>query len=512
MITTHQYGGQQILNFPRALAATAFAGALAFTPSAALAHAFGERYDLPLPLGLFLVGAGTSVILTFLLLAIMLRTRPGTTRARIFNMSRGGVSAMLARHLGSVLRGLSVFGLFFLIYAGFFGTQSTFKNIVPTLLWVGLWVGMAYLAALLANPWRLINPYGVLYDWAERSFAAITARETLSLEIHYPRWLGTWPAAVGLLTLAWLELVPQGAERPAALAVGMILYGLYCFLGMAIFGRNPWLEHADIFTVAFGILGRFAPFGHRDPERPAQAGDGWVLRVPGSGLLNTRPVSFSMMVFVLLMLSNVTFDGFLETPLWNEMLSFVATSSVLRPLLLELQSLGFNLLGLIKTIGLVSFLGVFLGAYLLFAVLMSRATGRRVGAVEMARWFVLTLAPIAIAYHLAHYASFFALAGQLLIPLVSDPMGRGWDLFGTAHVHLDVGVISARFVWYTALVTIVLGHVIAVILAHVQARRIFEDSRSVLMSQIPMLVLMVGYTMSSLWILAQPVVKTQALG
>jgi hypothetical protein len=327
MITTHQYGGQQILNFPRALAATAFAGALAFTPSPALAHAFGERYDLPLPLGLFLVGAGTSVILTFLLLAIMLRTRPGTTRARIFNMSRGGVSAMLARHLGSVLRGLSVFGLFFLIYAGFFGTQSTFKNIVPTLLWVGLWVGMAYLAALLANPWRLINPYGVLYDWAERSFAAITARETLSLEIHYPRWLGTWPAAVGLLTLAWLELVPQGAERPAALAVGMILYGLYCFLGMAIFGRNPWLEHADIFTVAFGILGRFAPFGHRDPERPAQAGDGWVLRVPGSGLLNTRPVSFSMMVFVLLMLSNVTFDGFLETPLWNEMLSFVATSS-----------------------------------------------------------------------------------------------------------------------------------------------------------------------------------------
>jgi len=118
----------------------------------------------------------------------------------------------------------------------------------------------------------------------------------------------------------------------------------------------------------------------------------------------------------------------------------------------------------------------------------------------MARLFVLTLAPIAIAYRLAHYATFFALAGQLLIPLASDPMGRGWDLFGTAHGH--VGVISARFVWYTALVTIVVGHVIAVILAHVQARRIFEDNRSVLMSQIPMLVLMVGYTMSSLWILA----------
>ena len=116
----------------------------------------------------------------------------------------------------------------------------------------------------------------------------------------------------------------------------------------------------------------------------------------------------------------------------------------------------------------------------------------------MARLFVLTLAPIAIAYRLAHYATFFALAGQPLIPLVSDSMGRGWDFFGTAHGHVGVGVISARFVWYTALVTIVVGHVIAVILAHVQARRTFEDNRSVLMSQIPMLVLMVGYTMSSL--------------
>lgn len=123
-----------------------------------------------------------------------------------------------------------------------------------------------------------------------------------------------------------------------------------------------------------------------------------------------------------------------------------------------------------------------------------------------------SLIPGRLSSEFSTNASFFSLAGQLLIPLVSDPMGRGWDLFGTAHVHLDVGVISARFVWHTALVTIVLGHVIAVILAHVQARRIFEDNRSLLMSQIPMLALMVSYTMSSLWMLAQPVVKTQALG
>lgn len=484
---------------------------IAIPPGSARAHAFGERYDLPIPLSLFLAGAGATVLLTFLLLAAILRTPPRGERVVALSLSRGGRLAPVMRRLGSLLRILSVLGFFFLCYAGVFGTQNTFKNIVPTLLWVGLWVGMAYLAALFGNPWRLVNPFGVLFDWAEGAARAIFGSPALSLGLPYPRVLGTWPAAAGLLTLAWLELVPEGAERPAALALGMMLYGLYCLAGMVLFGRNAWLEHADVFTVAFGILGRFAPLSHRDPERAADGGDGWVLRVPGTGLLSTRPVSFSLMVFVLLMLSNITFDGLLETPLWNDMLEFVATSTGMRPFLLELQSLGVNLLGFIKTTGLVAFFGVFLSVYLLFGMLMSRAAGGGVSSIETARWFVLTLVPIAVAYHLAHYASFFALAGQLLIPLASDPLGRGWDLFGTAHVHVDVGVISARFVWYTALVTIILGHLIAVILAHVQARRLFEQGRHVLRSQIPMLVLMVGYTMSSLWILSQPVVKTAAL-
>ncbi|MDH3315615.1 MAG: hypothetical protein OER43_07620 [Gammaproteobacteria bacterium] len=512
MITTRQREGQRIFSFSPCFLGTAFAALLAISPPPALAHAFGERYDLPIPLGLFLAGAGATILLTFLLLAMMLRTPPESARPAALNLSRGGICAKLAQRLGSVLRILSVLSFFFLCYAGFYGAQDTFKNIVPTLLWVGLWVGMAYLTALLGNPWRLINPYAVLFDWVEWAARAITGRPGLSLGLRYPPGLGTWPAAMGLLTLAWLELVPEGAERPAALALGMIFYGIYCLAGMVMFGRNEWLEHADVFTVAFGVLGRFAPLGHRQPERAADGGDGWVLRIPGTGLLSTRPVSFSLMVFVLLMLSNVTFDGFLETPVWNDMLGFVATSIVLRPFLLELQSFGFNLLGLIKTMGLIGFIGIFLGVYLLFGLLMSRAAGSGVRAIEMSRWFVLSLVPISIAYHLAHYVSFVALAGQLLIPLASDPLGRGWDLFGTAHVHLDVGVISARFVWYTALVTIVLGHMIAVILAHVQARRLLKDGRSVLMSQIPILVLMIGYTMSSLWILSQPVVKTQALG
>jgi hypothetical protein len=127
---------------------------------------------------------------------------------------------------------------------------------------------------------------------------------------------------------------------------------------------------------------------------------------------------------------------------------------------------------------------------------------------ELARLFVLSLVPIALAYHLAHYLSFLLIVGQYMIPLASDPFGFGWDLFGTKIYFPDIGIVNAKFVWITSVIAIVTGHIIAVWLAHVVALRRFRDSKAALRSQIPMLFLMVAYTMLSLWILAQPVVET----
>ncbi len=121
---------------------------------------------------------------------------------------------------------------------------------------------------------------------------------------------------------------------------------------------------------------------------------------------------------------------------------------------------------------------------------------------------MLSLVPIALAYHLAHYLSCLVLVGQYIIPLSSDPFGMGWDLFGTSLYMADIGIVNARMVWFTSVIAIVTGRIIAVWLAHVMALRTFKNNRAALLSQIPMLLLMVGYTMLSLWILAQPVVET----
>ena len=128
---------------------------------------------------------------------------------------------------------------------------------------------------------------------------------------------------------------------------------------------------------------------------------------------------------------------------------------------------------------------------------------------RIAGLFVLTRVPIAIAYQFAHYLSYLVTASQYMISIASDPFGWGWNLFGTAMHLVRPNIIDARLVWIVSLVAIVAGHVAALYLGHLLSAQEFEDRRAAARSQWPMLVLMVSYTMLSLWIIAQPIVASR---
>jgi len=117
--------------------------------------------------------------------------------------------------------------------------------------------------------------------------------------------------------------------------------------------------------------------------------------------------------------------------------------------------------------------------------------------------------PIAIGYHVAHYLVFLLVQGQYIIPLLSDPFGRGWDLFGTAGYRVDIAVAGARFAWYTAVGAIVTGHVFAVYLAHRRAIAVFSPIRVALATQVPLTALMVLYTFIGLSLTAEPIVESR---
>ncbi len=387
----------------------------------------------------------------------------------------------------------SVLAFVFLMAAGWLGTQEDpLANILPAFVWVAWWVGLGFVCALAGNVWLAVNP------WAAAPALLPGRRRPVR---PLPPWTGVWPAVFLYVCFAWAELVWPDNTAPAGLATAILVYSSITWAGMARYGVKPWLKCGETFSIIFALFGRFAPL--------ARTSEGsLVLRHYGSGLADGEKVSVSMMVLVVTLLATVSFDGFLHTPGWARL---YATASH------GLYDLGWtHSLGntgartLIFTTGLVMapvcFMALFAGTCKLTACLEKRRQGLPRSAREIASTQVLSLVPIAVAYHLAHYLVLLVIEGQRLYGHLSDPFGMGWDLFGTAGTTPDPTVVDARFLWLFSLFVIVAGHVLAVWLTHRAANRAHPGSAAVA-SQLPMLLLMVGYTVFSLWIIGQPIVE-----
>src|SRR5262249_41468262 len=318
----------------------------------------------------------------------------------------------------------------------------------------------------------------------------------LPARLRYPAALGVWPAFVLLFALAWIELVFPNPAVPPFLATVRLGYCVLTIGGMLLFGGETWLEHGEVFALLFGTYARFAPL-----DLPASPQEPLRLRPFGAGLLPLRPVSSSMMAFVLLLLATVLYDGALSTPEWD---SFERAAAA------HLVGLGDLKLAVLRSAGLLVFWLIFCGSFVAISAVMRAVSASPLSALAMARGFALTLVPIAIGYHLAHYLTFLLIQGQYIIPLVSDPFGFGWNLFGTADYRVDIGIVDARFAWYTAVAAILFGHIAAVYLAHRRAIEVIDTRAAALRSQIPLTALMVVYTFISLSILAQPIVERRA--
>ena len=456
--------------------------------TSAHAHGFGQRYELPVPLGLYLFGAAAVVALSFLVFGLFV---PGPIPAQ--DDKRKDLLWPVGRIFGHPLVMLAarlvVFALFAVtVLAGFLGDQNPYRNIAPTMVWIIFWVGLAYVAAFAGDLWALVNPWRTAFDGAQWLCRRLDGRE-LGLGLAYPAALGVWPASVLLLAFAWIELVDPNAGSPFHIATLATAYSALTWAGMLAFGRDTWLRNGEVFSLVFGTFARFAP---------TQGADGHLLlRRFGKGLTDSATVSASMMAFVLLLLSTVLYDGFIGTGEWELLESAIRG---------RLPTIGATA---VRTIGLVAFWGLFLGAYLGICSIMNRIGGGASTRLEVARAFALTLVPIAIGYHVAHYLVFLLVQGQYIIPLLSDPFGRGWNLFGTAGYRVDIALVGARFSWYLALGAIVGGHLIAVYLAHRRALVVFVPPRVATATQVPLTVLMVVYTFVGLSIMAEPIVESR---
>ena len=455
-----------------------------------LLHGFGPRYDLPIATALYLYAAGGVVFISFVLVVLFAGDRVGPNATEY---PRRAVPWLLPvarspwpRIVGG---GIGLVGFLTVVIAGFFGSDNSFYNPAEYVVWIFFWAMLVILSGLVGNLWYLLNPWTAMYDAVAR------------LARIKPVWklpaVGIWPATAAYFSFACLELTTGMANRPVIVAIAVLVYTVITVAGMLLFGRDEWLEHCEAFTILFGIVARFGPVeAERDESGRISA---VYLRPWGVGLLKPAPSGWDRVLFVILMLSTLAFDGISATPAWQD---FTVS---LKPFWLPLGSFGFFA---IRTFGLILLTIAFLLVFITFMEAVIYLGQRKVDLKATVSSFALTLVPIALVYNAAHNYSYVVVSSQYMIPLLNDPLHRGWHLLpAVASFTPNFALAQASTVWYADIVLIVLGHVIAVFLSHLRAGERFRTAQRALLSQYPMLLLMVLYTMTSLWILAQPITR-----
>jgi hypothetical protein len=484
-----------------ALAALAAGGLVLSLPSPAAAHALDAAYQLPIPLWLYLVGAAVAVAASFVV-TVAIKRRPTEP-----DYATVAVPPSIETFLRAALRLIGLAWWYGAIAVGFI--VADISPLPGVLLWVGIWVALPIVSAVIGNPWPSLSPFRTTYgalEWIARRLGV----ERLDAGLPYPTALARWPAVALLAAGIWCELILPGPSVATTVAALMTGYTVLTLSGLIAFGPVAWLRHGELFEILLGWLGRIGPIARRSadrelctgcdercrpdrcvdcPECATAAEDGerraelrtWII-----GLTEPAPPGWSDAVFIVLLLAGVTYDGLRETPFgaaWLEVL--------LTPIIgaLGVTSTAFLLT---ETAAFALVVAAFLIAFVATLAITRAVAG---GATLRPPAYASTLLPIAAGYLIAHYLT-LVIRGAIWLPsLLLDPL---------MSLAPDLGWVPSGAIWYLSVAAIVGGHVAGVVLAHRLALR--DAPERATLAGLPMVALMIGYTILSLWIIAQQIV------
>jgi len=429
-------------------------------------HGVGGRSDLPIPFTAAVTAAAIALVASFVALAFLWPTarlgRPGAGRplpAALTRLYDSPATWWAVRALGLVMTG-------YVLVAAVFGIDDALNptaGVVFVLFWVG---AVAFASALLGPVWRWLNPVRTCY----LAVCLLLRHDHRVGLLPYPPRLGNFPAAAGIFAFAWLELVAPNRDTLPVLRAWFGAYAVLMVMGAVVYG-SVWFDRGDGFQVVSALYGRLSVLGRRADKAA-------VLRSPLEGVAST-PKVVGMPALVCVMLGTTAYDGMSNATFWVRFVQDGPAPQIL-----------------VETLGLAAGPALFGGLYALAVLLAGRLGGRGFMPAE----FAPTIVPIAFGYLLAHYYSFFILAGQSTVQQLADPLGTGADFFGLGDRGVSFAFVSPTFVSTFQVTVVVIGHVMGVVLAHDRAVALFPR-RAAVVGQLPLLALMVAYTVAGLLLL-----------
>jgi hypothetical protein len=431
------------------------------------AHGLGGAKDLPIPSELAIAGAVAALVISFTVLAVAWREprydaatsgRPAPEWLDRFVSSRA--LAVVAR----------VLGMAFFLYvaaAAVFGKDSLINPFLGT-FYVLLWVGIVPASLLLGPVFRAVSPARTI----SMLFARISGVPEGEGLYTYPARLGYWPAALGLFTFVWLELVYPHSTDLGPVRLWAAAYLGIMFIGSALFGTT-FLARADPFEVYSSLVAKLSVWGRRDGVL--------VLRSPLANLDTVVPRP-GLVAVVGVLFGSTAFDSFRESTAWLKLVQSLSTSRI-GPDTLAL--IGFSV-------------GV---ALVLTLATMATGVSDDIPRRALPNLFAHSVVPIIVGYVVAHYLTYFVEYGQQTVIQLSDPFSRGDDYLGTADLQVSYWLSShPTFLAVTKVLAVALGHVVGVVAAHDRAVKLLPR-RHQLTGQLPLLAAMVGFTVGGLYLL-----------
>ncbi len=410
-------------------------------------HGLGGSTDLPIPFLYAMVGASWALTISFAVLALAWKEP---------RFAGGPVPAdPPPRRPWLAIVGLLLGGWFL---AALFGGPDDASNGGLQAVYVFVWVGLVPLALVAGHVWRELSPW--------RTVQGVVGRLVRRPEgfLRYPERLGYWPAAAGLLAFVWLELASPDPGSVTTMCWWVAVYAAVTLTGGVLFGP-VWFDRADPFDVYSAVVARLSPFV-RDGR--------WGLHNPLRAL-PALPVRPGLVAVLAVLLGSTAYDSFSASEFWQSR----------------------SLSGPIHTLTLVGFCVVvatlFVAASVATGGLSAEQRRRMPGAMAH------SLVPIVVGYVFAHYLTYLLEKGQQAFHALLDPFGQGWQPLGDPGISYflseHTSTLAALKVGF-----VVAGHVLAVVAAHDKALELLPRAHR-LTGQLAMLVLMVAYTFTGLFLL-----------
>ncbi|GAA4093171.1 hypothetical protein ACFFOS_24030 [Nocardioides kongjuensis] len=432
------------------------------------AHGIGGQADLPISLELAVSGAVAALVVSFTVLVVAWQ------RPRYDGGAHPGrpAPAWLDRVTGSaafpvVLRLVGMVVALFTVFTAVLG-QNTLTNPFFGIFYVWWWVGLVFASALLGPVWRAISPVRTI----NAGIAKLAGSDPDEGLVRYPEWLGLWPAALGLFAFVWLELASTHPTELGSVRLWCAVYVGAMLIGGAVFG-NRFFENADPFEVYSSLVAKLSPWARVDGRL--------LLRSPLANL-STIPPTPGLVGVVAVLFGSTAFDSFAESSFWVKTYQNASVSKFL-----------------LDNVALVAFC---LTAGLLFSIGSALTPSRAdVPRRQLARHYAHSIVPIVLGYIVAHYLTLFIDVGTQTLARASDPLGKGWDILGTAAVEPSYWFSYHPEVLATIKVlAVVVGHVVAAVAAHDRALSLLPK-RDQVTGQLPLLFVMVGFTAGGLFLL-----------